>query len=161
MGSFSRNKTPDIIGGSVFPGESPWIAGSGSLFGRNTTPDSGFVRNVTPDVGGGSLFVGMSSGALSSGRKLQEVLVALSSLHTVANPMFLSKQPLFTVHEACAVTIDIYLQNDCTMQSSGSGSGSSGLAVGCGSGGDELPVQGSGLAAVDDDVLDEQVHCTQ
>ncbi len=85
-GAFPRNKTPDGGGGSALGVESPWLGSSGSMFVRNVTPDLGFARNVTPDIGSGSLFAGSSSGVLSSGRKLQDVLAALSSLRCVSFP---------------------------------------------------------------------------
>jgi hypothetical protein len=82
-GAFPRAKAAEIGDGGVLGIESPWLGSSGGMFVRNITPDIGFGRNVTPDIGGGALFGGGGGGVLSSGRKLQEVLGALSSLRSV------------------------------------------------------------------------------
>ena len=79
VGVFARNKTPEGgAGAGVLGTDSPWL--SGGMFVRNVTPDIG-LRNLTPDIGGGAVFGG--SGVLSSGRKLQDILGALTSLCSV------------------------------------------------------------------------------
>ena len=83
VGVFPRSKASDGGEGGGLGGDGPWLVSSGGIFVRNITPDIGFGRNITPDIGGAALF-GVGGGVvLSSGRKLQEVLQALSQLHSV------------------------------------------------------------------------------
>ncbi len=151
VGAYPRNKTPDIGGGGVLGVESPWLGSGGNMFVRNVTPDLGFARNVTPDIGGGNMFGG--SGVMSSSRKLQDVLAALSSIRSVRIMNFyVDTLPslLHVVYCTCSINMLFMhlLQDDANAPAS--------LAPAA-IGSDDLPVQGAGWTPVEEDALDEQV----